>query len=227
VAAQETALQHEAPADVAVAPTPAPTGVEPQSVAETAPSSVDAAADTDAPQPTESAALPSVMTSTDEPQAIAAPQPSGEQPRRYLVVPERIALQADSSFSAPAPATTAPPATVPPVSAATTPRPQQPVARQPAPRAANANRSGPATAASRQPTQSNRGQQAQPKRGQPAQAPQRPRATTTTQRPRERAFPAMAAGLDAIGQQWQQLMSGEDTGGATGRDAATGDDRRR
>jgi hypothetical protein len=51
---------------------------------------------------------------------------SAPLPLRYLVVPERIAVEADASFAAPAPVVT------PPVAAAK--RPQQPVAKQPAPK---------------------------------------------------------------------------------------------
>ena len=239
VAAEDAGPQPEVVADVAVSPTPAASDIDPDTAAEAAPASDAAANDIDAPQPTDPATLPSVVTSKDEGQA-AAQAPSREQPRRYLVVPERIALQADTSFSAPPAAKTVPPATVPPVTTATSSRTQQPEARQPAPRAASANRNGQPSAAPRQQAQpsrvqqpqQSRSQQVQPSRGQPAQSQQRPRPAATTsgspQRGRERAFPNMAAGLDAISQQWQQLRSGEDDAAAPGRSAAAGtNDRRR
>lgn len=222
--------------DVAATPTPAETDSEPDAAAEAGATGETAATDIDAPQPTDPATLPSVVTSKDESQAAAAPEQTRDQPRRYLVVPERIALQADTSFSAPPAAATPSPAAVPPVQAPGTPRTQQPVARQPTARAAATNRNGQPPAASRQQAQPsrvqqpqpNRGQQVQPNRSQPAKAPQRPRAATTPpQRTWGRAFPNMAAGIDAIGQQWQQLRSGEDDTVASGGSATAGNDRRR
>lgn len=246
-AAEPTGVDAPAPAadDVAsavvAAPPEAPTPAEAEGdvatdSSGTAAAAADAAAtDTEASQPAAAETLPSVVTNAASDQPPAAAEPSRSQPRRYLVVPERIALQADTSFSAPPPVaaatTTAPVAA--PVETGVAPVRSAPGSAGPAtPRASGTGRSGQAPTTTRQRPPSKPGPQAQPSRGKPTQAPQRNRpapATNTTAAPQRtwaRPFPNVAAGLEAIGQQWQQVRSGDEAV-ADGMPAASGDQRRR
>jgi len=246
-AAEPSGVDAPAPAadDVAsvvvAAPPEAPTPAEPEGdvatdSSGTAPAAADAAAtdaDNEASQPAAAETLPSVVTNAASDQPPAAAEPSRAQPRRYLVVPERIALQADTSFSAPPPVTTA--TTTPvaaPVQTDVAPVRSAPGSAGPAtPRASGTGRSGQAPTTRQRPP-AKPGPQAQPSRGKPTQAPQRNRpapATNTTSAPQRtwtRPFPNVAAGLEAIGQQWQQVRSGDEAV-ADGMPAASGDQRRR
>ena len=138
--------------------------------------------------------MPSVMTSAGQ----SAGQSGGRSSAaagdagRYLVVPERIALQADTSFTTPRPEPPGPPA----VKAAT----RQP-SRTPAPPAGQ-----PPARRGQQPP---RGQQAsgQPARGQQQPQPQQP-ATAEQQRTWSGMFPNVAAGIEAMGGSWQRSRSG-------------------
>ena len=137
--------------------------------------------------------MPSVMTSASQ----SASQSGGRSSAagdaaRYLVVPERIALQADTSFTTPRPEPPGPPA----VKAAT----RQP-SRTPAPPAGQ-----PPARRGQQPP---RGQQAS---GQPARGQQQPQSQqpTTAELPRTWSgmFPNVAAGIEAMGGSWQRSRSG-------------------
>jgi len=159
--------------------------------------------------------IPSVMARSDEPAEPAeASAPSG--PVRYLVVPERIARQADTSF-VPPPAVEPEPETTP------TPSPKQPVAPTPT-RSAQAStppvkgipqRSGTSPSPSRKPTQpqvlgqpqprkqqsqSLKQQRPQPQQRSPAPSRERPE---TASKPREPMFPILAAGIEAMGNRWR------------------------
>ena len=134
--------------------------------------------------------MPSVMTSVG--QSAGRSSATAGDAGRYLVVPERIALQADTSFTTPRPEPPGPPA----VKAAT----RQP-SRTPAPPAGQ-----PPARRGQQPP---RGQQA---RGQPARGQQQPQpqqaATAEQQRTWSGMFPNVAAGIEAMGGSWQRSRSG-------------------
>jgi hypothetical protein len=150
------------------------------------------------------ASMPSVMTP-----ARGANQPAGTSPGadagRYLVVPERIALQADTSF--------------------TTPRPQPP--GPPTAKTAQTSRGTPAPAAQRSrqttsngvPPSGRREQQLQPQpqqsqqqRQQQSSARNRPAPTASAQRSWGGMFPNMAAGIEAMGSAWQKPKAGSTSG---------------
>jgi hypothetical protein len=134
---------------------------------------------------------------------VTAPQPSAPAVTRYLVVPERIAVQVDTGFAEPAPAAPAaprvpeiaPPAASPQARSRnpqTASRPGQPAARdqRPGPQ----RPAGPARTASpprQPPTRSTREQRS------PAAAGSR-QATNSGPRGLGAMFPNIAAGIDAI-----------------------------
>jgi hypothetical protein len=161
----------------------------------------------------------------------AAPRNGG--PGRYLVVPERIAMQADTSFTTPRPQPPAPPAVIK----------KNPTGANPTPggrstAAAPTNQRGPAAARGNQPRSENaqavpaprggiqqpatggapaarRGPQQRPSQpaapSQPAgqQAPRNGKqAATNTERTWGGMFPNVAAGLEAMGSPWQKSRTG-------------------
>ena len=145
----------------------------------------------------------------------AAIRRSGEGVTRYLVVPERIALQADAGFAEPPPAPASVRPTVPPRAA---------VQNLPPVRQGVATPSRPATAGQRsarqsrpparpQPAQQNRPQQQPPQR-RPTTPPAARQATAAGPRGLGAMFPGIAAGIDA--------MTG---GGRRPREAADGYDQ--
>ena len=202
-----------APPATAIAATSEPTPAEPTAVAAARQPIPPSPTDIDAPTPrrpsiarvdssddgmeeavaTDVQSMPSVMTSASQ----SASQSGGRSSAagdaaRYLVVPERIALQADTSFTTPRPEPPGPPA----VKAAT----RQP-SRTPAPPAGQ-----PPARRGQQPP---RGQQVsgQPARGQQQPQPQQP-ATAEQQRTWSGMFPNVAAGIEAMGGSWQRSRSG-------------------
>ena len=209
-----------APPATAIAATSEPTPAEPTAVAAARQPIPPSPTDIDAPTPrrpsiarvdssddgmeeavaTDVQSMPSVMTSASQ----SASQSGGRSSAagdaaRYLVVPERIALQADTSFTTPRPEPPGPPA----VKAAT----RQP-SRTPAPPAGQ-----PPARRGQQPP---RGQQAS---GQPARGQQQPQfqqpATAEEQRTWSGMFPNVAAGIEAMGGSWQRSRS-DSTQPATG-----------
>ena len=212
VAAAEPA-RAAAPPATAIAATSEPTPAEPTAVAAARQPIPPSPTDIDAPTPrrpsiarvdssddgmeeavaTDVQSMPSVMTSASQ----SASQSGGRSSAagdaaRYLVVPERIALQADTSFTTPRPEPPGPPA----VKAAT----RQP-SRTPAPPAGQ-----PPARRGQQPP---RGQQAsgQPARGQQQPQSQQP-AAAEEQRTWSGMFPNVAAGIEAMGGSWQRSRSG-------------------
>jgi len=185
-------------ADVAATPTDVPTPAVPSLVAqptvaepETLEDDVTEAVATDV------SSMPSVM---------AAPTTSGPVPQRpatndagrFLVVPERIALQADTSFTTPRPQPPGPPPTArsaPQDRPRTTPRPTAPRTGQAAPRTQAAPAKVPP---------------------QPRQQPQRATQTSSPAKGWGGMFPNVAAGIEAIGGQWKR-------GGSTAGQPQRGD----
>lgn len=151
---------------------------------------------------TDVSTMPSVMTRGGNADPAATPQAT--QGGRYLVVPERIALQADTSFTTPRPQPPGPPTAVPPPSVrqATKPAPTPRMrSQQPAAQAQGQGRR-------------NGVQQGQP----PARAQQRPsvpqasgqQQTPAAAQPRWGGlFPNVSAGIDAVGASWQRMRSSE------------------
>jgi len=147
--------------------------------------------------PVDVAKIPSVVSRGSASEAPADDQVGTGEKVRYLVVPERIARQADTSFTTP----TAPEGQAATVSQGATEPPRQ-----------AASRSQRSTAGSTANRQSQNQAQAQPTRKQPPQAkPQRSRGQQQQQQkpaadetqPNPRAwggmFPNVSAGLDALG----------------------------
>ena len=180
---------------------PSPTDIDPPTPRRPSIARVDSSDDgMEEAVATDVQSMPSVMTSGGQ----SASQSGGRSSAagdagRYLVVPERIALQADTSFTTPRPEPPGPPA----VKAAT----RQP-SRTPAPPAGQ-----PPARRGQQPP---RGQQAsgQPARGQQQSQSQQP-ATAEEQRTWSGMFPNVAAGIEAMGGSWQRSRSGS-TQPATG-----------
>ena len=202
-----------APPATAIAATSEPTPAEPTAVAAARQPIPPSPTDIDAPTPrrpfiarvessddgmeeavaTDVQSMPSVMTSASQSGGQSGGRSSAAgDAARYLVVPERIALQADTSFTTPRPEPPGPPA----VKAAT----RQP-SRTPAPPAGQ-----PPARRGQQPP---RGQQAS---GQPARGQQQPQSQqpATAEEPRTWSgmFPNVAAGIEAMGGSWQRSRSG-------------------
>lgn len=147
------------------------------------------------------------------PSVMAAPTTSGPAPHRpatndagrFLVVPERIALQADTSFTTPRPEPPGPPPTA-----------------RPAPQARSRTTTRPTTPAAPRTGQSTLRTQPAPAKGQPrpqSQQPQRSsQASSDSKGPKGPKgpkgwggmFPNVAAGIEAIGGQWQRGRSTAD-----------------
>jgi len=177
-------------ADVAATPTDVPTPVAPSLAAQPTVADGMKGVEDDVCEAvaTDVSSMPSVM---------AAPTTSGSVPQRpasndagrFLVVPERIALQADTSFTTPRPQPPGPPPTArsaPQARPRTTPRPTTPRTGQDAPRTQ-------AASAKVQP--------------QPRQQPQRSSQTSSTSKGWGGMFPNVAAGIEAIGGQWKRGSS--------------------
>ena len=189
------------PPMVPVATAPAPTAIGPHLLGQPAVGSqgVGRAAAMDLPSrpAADVASMPSVIARGEDSAAVSAAE-TADSSARYLVVPERIAQQADTSFTTPAaPAT-------PTVTRATPdapPGPAQPptAARQPGPRPAAGRQAGTQPGANRGPSRTANGRN-------PA-ATKQPQAAQP--KPTERAaaessswgsmFPNVSAGIEAIG----------------------------
>lgn len=199
--AAKPSLVEPTPVEPASAPTiastvqpmpPSPTDIDPPSRAPQ-----PSRADGDLDEMTEAVAtdvqsMPSVMKANDRP-IEPSTRPTKGDAGRYLVVPERIALQADTSF--------------------TTPRPQPPGP----PSAATATPgAAPRSAAQASPSSARRGAPPRPQTARGQQAPQQ----TQQQKPQPTArdqkqaaapqrswsgmFPNVAAGIEAMGSPWQR-----------------------
>ena len=154
---------------------------------------------------TDIASMPSVMAPAGK-AVEAADRPNMSGSTRYLVVPERIAMQADTSFATPQPQPPGPPAISRPAAEAS----RQQRAAQPTGNAANsAGRRSP----QQRPSQPRVQQQQQPRvqqqpRGQQQQPQQSKPAVAAPERTWNRMFPSVAAGIDAMSSPWQKSRSG-------------------
>ena len=139
---------------------------------------------------TDVASMPSVMAAPTT-TGTAATRPATNDAGRFLVVPERIAMQADTSFTTPRPQPPGPPPTArtaPQARTRTQPRPTAPRTGQVAP------------------------QQQAPAKSQPQQRPQpqqSPRGGQTSAAAKGWGgmFPNVAAGIEALGSPWQRGRS--------------------
>ncbi|MFM9059483.1 MAG: SAF domain-containing protein [Planctomycetaceae bacterium] len=173
--------------DPPVAPSPAASGA----AAPQQPTPAAAAADeVSEAVATDVASMPSVIK---QPAAVGTPtaQPPAGDAGKYLVVPERIALQADTSFTTPRPQPPGPPAAARPVAGKprATPRPAGQV---------DARRGGTPAAA---PTSAPRQQPGAPSRTRPQSQPTREQPPPSAAR---RPWTAIAAGIEALGSPWQR-----------------------
>ena len=221
------------PADDAVTPAPPTDAAQTAVPVAPAPTSPTPAADAEAPTAATAAATPSAtapspveppadaaaanqqtpelrtvlaQNPTGAPRAdAAAPQPAAEAPNRYLVVPERIALQADVSFVNPQPreaasdepTTEAQPSSPPTRQTSRQPKPQPQQAssaKQPTAAGRLPGRSGPAVRSPAAPRASGGATRQLPGSTQPSPT-KRP---TTAATPQASMFPNIAAGIDAL-----------------------------
>jgi len=169
---------------------PSPTDIDPPVPSEPTPYTDTALDDMTEAVATDAQTMPSVMTAQNQP-AGPAPRPSASDAGRYLVVPERIALQADTSFTTPQPEPPGPPATVTKAPTATprpTATPSQSAARRPAP----------------QRPQATRPQQPQPQKTQSQAASRDQKTAAAPQRTWSGMFPNVAAGIEAMSSPWQR-----------------------
>ena len=209
-------------------PTLAPPSVEPVDITQ----SILAEAETrknaakDVPQKTSVAALPPKLAPTVAPDTStkgrSAPTKANSQTMRYLVVPERIAVQVDQAFTMPQqvtpparPAKAAPPVQgnnvqrLPKTTAARTGPSQQTVLQnRPAPKA-----SAPSQARQLQATAGSAPRsQRSPKREDSNQVASRESNKETLKEPLLRSFfPKISAGLSAVGQEWREFRDGTET----------------
>jgi hypothetical protein len=217
--------QPDAPATAAAAPVAAP--IEPTAETVIAPTTGEPTVAVAPPvEPATTAAEPEVVSvvqpapTTDiEPPPAAAPQTQAGAATaavRYLVVPERIAMQADRSFVAPAP--TQPPVIQPvqqpqPVEQVK-PQPQQ-VAKQPPPvreapqskqQRARTARQPKSTATQQQPSQQ------RPAANSQRQPTSKPRGNTSAF---QSMFPNLSAGMTAVEEQLQKIKREREAAGET------------
>jgi hypothetical protein len=153
---------------------------------------------------TDVASMPSVMAPAPGTSQTTARSTGGEA-GRYLVVPERIALQADTSFTTPRPQPPGPPAS-----------PARRTSPTPAPRstAAPAQQRTRSPASNAVPPNSGRREQVQHQQPAPQQSQQRGRQASQTgsQRSWGGMFPNVAAGIEAMGSGWQKPKAGVSSG---------------
>lgn len=173
-------------------PTPTPTAPSPaaQPAALTPGGNEDDASEALA---TDVASMPSVMAAPAM-TGTAATRPTTNDAGRFLVVPERIALQADTSFTTPRPQPPGPPPTArtaPQARSRPQPRPTAPRTGQVAPQQQQAP------------------PKAQPRQQQPSQPQQSQRGgqTSAASKGWGGMFPNMAAGIEALGGPWQRGRS--------------------
>lgn len=176
---------------------PSPTDIDPPARAQPTPRAESDLDEMNEAVATDVQSMPSVMKSNGQPSAPST-RPAKGDAGRYLVVPERIALQADTSF--------------------TTPRPQPPGPPGAATAAAGAAQRSAAQASqssTRRGTQPRpqtaRGQQAQQqaqkqaqKKTQPQPAARDQKQAAAPQRSWGGMFPNVAAGIEAMGSPWQR-----------------------
>ncbi len=220
------ALDTEAP--TSKKPTLAPPSVEPVDITQ----SILAEAETrknvtqDAPQKTSVAALPPKLSPTVAPNTSteggSATTKASPQTMRYLVVPERIAVQVDQAFTTPQqmkpparPVKAAPPVQgnnvqpLPKTTAARTRSSQQTVLqKRPAPKASAPSRSRQLQATAGNAPRSQRN----PNRESSSQVASRETDKGTSKEPLLRSFfPKISAGLSAVGQEWRGFRDGTET----------------
>lgn len=171
------------PTEVPASPTPTlaaqPAAVSPNRVVDDASEAVA----------TDVSSMPSVMAGPATGGTNAA-RPSANEAGRFLVVPERIAMQADTSFTTPRPQPPGPPSTQ---------RTAPPQARPRTPPRPSATRTGQGA-----PQQQTPGSKGQPQQRPPSQQSQRSSPTSSASKGWGGMFPNVAAGIEAIGSQWQR-----------------------
>jgi hypothetical protein len=211
VAAQRVELPPAGPTIAA-----APSDIEPlvrDPLLRQRPTEVESDKDLDDAVPPDVASMPSVMTPSKG--SATAARPANKASSRYLVVPERVAIQADTSFTTPRPEPPGPPL-VGAASPSSQTQPQSGAARQRQQQqpAATVGRTLPRREQTGR-EQSNRPQQGRtqqpsPQRGRQPSAPQQQQQPQqqTPQRAWGGFFPNMAAGIDAMGGSWQKSRSG-------------------
>lgn len=188
------------PPMVPVATAPAPAAIGPHLLGQQAVGSQSkgsAAIDLPSRPAADVASMPSVIARGEESNPVSVTE-AADSSARYLVVPERIAQQADTSFTTPA----APAA--PTVARATPdehPAPAQPATavRQPGPRPAAGRQAGTQPAANRNPSRTATGRNpAASKQPQAAQPKPNDRAATSSSSWGS-MFPNVSAGIEAMG----------------------------
>jgi hypothetical protein len=197
VVSGEPTLADPVPGEPTPADTPPPVDVGVESVV--AARSVTAPADAaqqpaDEPKSADPVGDDAVATATP-----TAPRKPRDGITRYLVVPERIALQADAGFAEPPPAAQQPPAAKEPAVESLPPvRPTAPVQARSKPAAPQRSAQQVAPTSRPQPAQRARPQPAgQPTRRQPTPQGSR-QATTAKPRGLGAMFPNLAAGIEAM-----------------------------
>ena len=134
--------------------------------------------------------MPSVMKASGQPVAQSTRPATGDA-GRYLVVPERIALQADTSFTTPRPEPPGPPA-APTAKPGATPRSAT------APAQSSARRGTPPR------PQASRSQQPQQQKSQPQAAARDQNQAAAPSKSWGGMFPNVAAGIEAMSGSWQR-----------------------
>jgi hypothetical protein len=203
-------------------PTPAPTPVEPVDITQSIVAEAESRKTIQNASPVNTSQLK--VASTEAPtvsnRAKASPTAAKQQTMRYLVVPERIAVQVDHAF-------TKPQVMVPPVRPSKTNVPPKRSNVRPLPKT---------TAASTRSSQQNTNQNRQTTKTAATPRPQQLQATAgntprskgtakaenqvatraankeTSKEPIRRAFfPKISAGLSAVGQEWREFRDGPST----------------
>mgnify|MGYP006266366371 CR=1 FL=1 len=193
----EPTLADPVPGEPTPADTPPPVdvGVESVVAARSVTTPTDAARQpANEPTPADPVGDDAVATATP-----TAPRKPRDGITRYLVVPERIALQADAGFAEPQPAAQQPPAVKEPAVESLPPvRPAAPVQARSKPAAPQRSAQQVAPTSRPQPAQRTRPQPAgQPTRRQPTPQGSR-QATTAKPRGLGAMFPNLAAGIEAM-----------------------------
>lgn len=186
VASESQAAQETVASTTRVAPSPG--AIDPPTKQRPTPVAADASEMSEAVV-TDIASMPSVMAAPGK-GGDAADRPTAGNSTRYLVVPERIAMQADTSFATPRPEPPGPP-----------------TMSRPAPNAAKPPRPGQPAANGGTPT-GRRNPQARPSQPRGQQQPQQQPPVAAPQRTWGGMFPNVAAGIDAMSSPWQKSRSG-------------------
>jgi hypothetical protein len=220
------ALDAEAP--VSKKPTLAPPSVEPVDITQSILAEAETQKNTveDIPQKTSVAALPQKFAPTVAPDTStkgrSASTKASSETMRYLVVPERIAVQVDQAFTMPQqvtspalPAKASPPVQgnnvqpLPKTTAARTRPLQQTVLQnRPAPKASAPSQARQLQAAAGNAPRSQRSSNKESSR----QVASRESNKETSKEPLLRSFfPKISAGLSAVGQEWREFRDGTET----------------